>query len=58
MPDILVLYYSRNGSVKQMAQFVGRGVETVPGMVTQCCMPDLATALHNIDTGEEQELPP
>ena len=32
MPDILVLYYSRNGSVKQMAQFVGRGVETVPGM--------------------------
>ena len=32
MPDILVLYYSRNGSVKHMAQYVARGVEMVPGM--------------------------
>ena len=32
MPEILVLYYSRTGSVRQMAQFVGRGVEIVPGM--------------------------
>lgn len=29
MPDILVLYYSRNGAVKQMAQFIARGVECV-----------------------------
>ena len=32
MPEILVLYYSRTGGVRQMAQFVGRGVEMVPGM--------------------------
>ena len=32
MPEILVLYYSRTGSVRQMAQFVARGVEMVPGM--------------------------
>ncbi len=31
MPEILVLYYSRTGSVRQMAQFVARGVEMVPG---------------------------
>lgn len=31
MPDILVLYYSRNGAVKQMAQLVARGVDGVPG---------------------------
>jgi len=32
MPEILVLYYSRTGSVRQMAQFVGRGIEMVPDM--------------------------
>lgn len=32
MATILVLYYSRNGSVKQMAQYIARGIESVPGM--------------------------
>ena len=32
MADILVLYYSRRGSVAQMAQFIARGVEQVTGM--------------------------
>ena len=32
MPNILVLYYSRYGAVKQMAQHIARGVESVPGM--------------------------
>ena len=31
MPDILVLYYSRHGAVRQMAQHVARGVEQVAG---------------------------
>lgn len=31
MPDILVLYYSRNGAVKQMAQSIARGVDSVSG---------------------------
>ncbi len=32
MSDILVLYYSRYGSVAQMAQQVAHGIEHVPGM--------------------------
>lgn len=32
MPYILVLYYSRNGSVKQLAQYLARGIESLPGM--------------------------
>lgn len=32
MSYILVLYYSRYGAVKQMAQHVARGIESVPGM--------------------------
>ncbi len=31
MTKILVLYYSRYGSVKQMAQYIARGVESVAG---------------------------
>ncbi len=31
MPDILVLYYSRTGAVKELAQLVARGVERVEG---------------------------
>ena len=30
--DILVLYYSHTGAVRQMAQLVARGIEMVPGM--------------------------
>ena len=29
--DILVLYYSRHGAVKQMAQLFARGIEQIPG---------------------------
>lgn len=29
--EILVLYYSRNGAVRQMAQLIARGVEQIPG---------------------------
>jgi len=32
MPDILILYYSRRGSVAQLARHVARGVEEVEGM--------------------------
>ncbi|MEO7728042.1 MAG: NAD(P)H:quinone oxidoreductase [Burkholderiales bacterium] len=31
MKEILVLYYSRYGAVRQMAQFVARGIAQVPG---------------------------
>lgn len=32
MTKILVLYYSRHGSVKQMAQYIARGIESVSGV--------------------------
>jgi NAD(P)H dehydrogenase (quinone) len=32
MPEILVLYYSVDGAVKNLAQHVARGVEQIPGM--------------------------
>jgi NAD(P)H dehydrogenase (quinone) len=35
MPDILVLYYSHHGAVREMAQLVGRGVEQVPGIAAR-----------------------
>ncbi len=31
MPDILVLYYSQRGGVRELAQWVARGVDEVPG---------------------------
>ncbi|MHB8666230.1 MAG: NAD(P)H:quinone oxidoreductase [Burkholderiales bacterium] len=31
MPEILVLYYSHRGAVRQMAQLLARGIEQVPG---------------------------
>jgi len=31
MPEILVLYYSHRGAVKEMARLVARGVELIPG---------------------------
>lgn len=35
MPDILVLYYSRNGSVAALARQIARGIESVPGMTAR-----------------------
>ncbi|MBL8514983.1 MAG: NAD(P)H:quinone oxidoreductase [Betaproteobacteria bacterium] len=32
MADILVLYYSQSGSVRELARHIARGVESVPGM--------------------------
>lgn len=32
MPEILIVYYSRGGSVARLARHVARGVEEVPGM--------------------------
>ena len=35
MPDILVLYYSRGGSVARLARQVARGVGEIPGMAAR-----------------------
>ena len=35
MSEILILYYSRHGAVKQMAQYVARGVEQTAGVTAR-----------------------
>ncbi len=35
MVEILVLYYSRSGSVRELAEHIARGVESVPGMAAR-----------------------
>jgi NAD(P)H dehydrogenase (quinone) len=35
MSEILVLYYSRHGAVRQMAQYVARGIEQVPDVTAR-----------------------
>jgi len=42
MADILIIYYSRSGHTKEMAQFVARGVEEAGGL--SCEMKDVADA--------------
>jgi NAD(P)H dehydrogenase (quinone) len=36
MSDILILYYSRHGAVKEMARWVAHGVERVAGCRRAC----------------------
>ena len=55
MPEILVLYYSRNGSVKQMAQLFGRGVEMTSGMSARLRTVPAVSALAE---AVEPEVPP
>ena len=44
MLEILVLYYSRNGSIKEMAKFVARGVNSVEGVEAVIrTVPELST---------------
>ena len=49
MPEILVLYYTRTGSVRQMAQLVGRGIEMVPGMTARLrTVPAVSTVAESV----------
>lgn len=50
MPTILVLYYSRYGSVKQMAQYIARGIESVPGVEAKIrTVPPVSTTTEAVD---------
>jgi len=57
MPEILVLYYSRYGSIAAMAEQVARGIESVPGMLARIrtvppVLPETKTALPPVpDSG-------
>lgn len=45
MPDILVLYYSHRGAVREMAQWIARGIDEVPGTQARLrTVPRVATA--------------
>jgi len=50
MASILVLYYSRYGAVKQMAQYIARGIESVPGMEAKIrTVPPVSTTTEATD---------
>jgi NAD(P)H dehydrogenase (quinone) len=47
--EILVLYYSQHGAVRQMAQFVARGVESVPGVQARLrTVPKVSTVIESV----------
>jgi NAD(P)H dehydrogenase (quinone) len=47
MAEILVLYYSRNGAVREMAQLVARGIGQAPGAIARLrTVPPVATVVE------------
>jgi NAD(P)H dehydrogenase (quinone) len=47
MADILVLYYSHTGAVRELANHIARGVESVPGMSARVrTVPKVATVVE------------
>lgn len=49
-PFILVLYYSRTGSVQQLAQYIARGVEHVDGIEARMrTVPPVSTTCEAVD---------
>ena len=59
MNEILVLYYSRQGSTAALARQVCRGVETVPGMQARLrTVAPVATTLERLDAAVPNEGPP
>jgi NAD(P)H dehydrogenase (quinone) len=56
MKDILVLYYSHYGAVRQMAQFVARGIELVPGAAARLrTVPKVSTVCEASEPGVPAE---
>ena len=50
MTTVLVLYYSRQGSVKQMAQYIARGIESVNGVEAKIrTLPPVSPTTEAID---------
>ena len=49
-PFVLVLYYSRSGSVQQLAQYIARGVEHVEGIEARMrSVPPVSTTCEAVD---------
>ena len=52
MQEILVLYYSRYGAVRQMAQLIARGIEQVPGMSARIrTVPKVSAVCEAVEAG-------
>lgn len=59
MNDILVLYYSRTGAVKQMAQFVARGIDAIPGAAARIrTVPAVSTVCEAVEPDIPSDGPP
>jgi NAD(P)H dehydrogenase (quinone) len=59
MADILILYYSRHGSVAAMAQKIARGVEQVPGMQARIrTVPAVSTVCEAVEDSIPAAGPP
>ena len=52
MQEILVLYYSHYGAVKQMAQLIARGIEQVPGARARIrTVPEVSAVCEAVEAG-------
>ena len=59
MADILILYYSRYGSVAQMAQHIAHGIETVSGMQARIrTVPAVSTVCEAVEDDIPASGPP
>ena len=59
MKEILVLYYSHTGAVKEMAQLVARGVEQVAGCAARVrTVPKVSTASAAVEAAVPPSVPP
>jgi NAD(P)H dehydrogenase (quinone) len=57
--DILVLFYSRHGSVAQMAQFIARGIDSVSGVQARIrTVPRVSTVCEAVEDSIPEAGPP
>jgi NAD(P)H dehydrogenase (quinone) len=57
--EILVLFYSRHGSVAHMAQLIARGVEEIPGVQARIrTVPPVSTVCEAVEDSIPQSGPP
>lgn len=59
MSDILVLYYSHAGSVRELARHIARGVDSVTGMSARVrTVPKVSTVIEAVAAGVPDDGPP
>lgn len=59
MPDILILYYSNSGSVRELARHIARGVESVTGMSARVrTVPKVSTVVQAVEPDIPGDGPP